>query len=79
MLVQLNVMYGSSCTLKKSLLFQLAVLHVASGTHGVCLNLDVQNACRDIRRRKRQGGIPLVERICLAFKHFHGGDCCLDT
>ena len=40
---------------------QLAVLHAASGIHTGCLNLDVQNASGDVRRGKRQSGVPLVE------------------
>src|SRR5271157_5592793 len=40
---------------------QLAILHAASGVDAGRLSLDVQNACRDVRRCKRQGGVPLIK------------------
>jgi len=46
---------------KEVFAFQLAVLHAASSVDAGGLSLDVQYARRDIRRRKRKSGIPLIE------------------
>ena len=40
----------------------LSVLHSASRVHTVRLNLNVQDTRREIPRRERQRGIPLIER-----------------
>src|SRR4029077_10779444 len=50
---------------------QLAVLHAACGIHAVGLNLDVQNASRDIRRRECQGGVPLIESTVESHRRLH--------
>jgi len=48
---------------EEMLTLQLAVFHATAGIHAVRSDLDVQNACRDIRRAKGQRGIPLVKQV----------------
>src|SRR4029077_15629330 len=51
---------------------QFALLHAAPGIDAVCLNLDVQNAGRDISRRKGESGVPLVESTVYGYRSLHG-------
>jgi hypothetical protein len=44
---------------------QLVVLHAAPGIHTGCLNLDIQNALRNIVRWIRQRGVPLFKRASI--------------
>src|SRR5215469_640818 len=80
--VELNVIYGSCSTLKKSLLISFPILHPASRIHTRCLNLDVQDSILRMSRRECQRGVPFFKRTfdrnrCLHCKFncaFYGRD-----
>src|SRR5215469_11837594 len=50
---------------------QLVILEATSGVHAGRLDLDIENACRNIRRSKRQRGIPLVKSPLEGNRRFH--------
>ena len=62
---------GARGYLLKNAWHKVAILHAASGIHAGGLNLDVQNAGRDIGRCKSQGGVPLVESALYCHRGFH--------
>src|SRR5215469_362825 len=64
-------MYGSSFTLKKSLLFNLSFFMPLPVFHTIRLNLHVQNTCVGLGGSVRESRVPLVECSFDGYRSFH--------